>query len=962
MAVEMTADKFLAVLRRSRLIAEDRLKALLKALHDRGLPVDDARAIAKGLVRRGELTRWQAEKLLEGKYNGFWLGDYRVLGLLGEGGMGSVFLAEHSLLKRQCAVKVLPAKRVKDATYLPRFIREAQAAAALDHPNIVRAYDVDHTVVNEQQIHYLAMEYVKGRNVDAVIKDGGPLDLQTATEIARQAANGLAHAHEAALVHRDIKPSNLLLNEHGIVKILDLGLAKSFDEDEEASLTVAHNQGLLGTADYLSPEQAVDSHAVDHRSDIYSLGCTLYCMLTGHPPFTKGTVAQRIAAHRLDSPPPIRRDRPEVPADLVEIVDKMMAKDPTDRFQTAQEVAQQLDAWLRRHKAPAAGIPAHGSPTTDPVAEPSPDAKTTQSRHRPAEPAVGIDLGTTYSVVAYLDGDGKPATVVSQEGDPTTPSVVFFDRAGPVVGKEAARVAEFEPDRVARCAKRDMGESSYHKPIRGERFPPEVIQAIVLRQLKHDAQLHLGEFRKAVITVPAYFNEPRRKATQDAGQLAGLEVLDIINEPTAAAIAYGVGRGFMTGEGTAQQHETVLVYDLGGGTFDVTLMHIRGGHYRALATAGDVYLGGIDWDQRIAENVADRFLQEHGINLREHHGDWERLMQDAADAKRSLTARQDVTIRAEHGGKRFRTRLTRDEFQSLTADLLERTRTTVKKLLKEARLDWKHVTRLLLAGGATRMPMVRTMLEAESGLKVDHSLSPDQAVAHGAALYAGVLLRQGGRRLRGVSVQNVSSHDLGVLAIERATGRQRRRLMIPRNTPLPASTVGQFRTARDGQTSVVVPVVEGGTDSGTNATHIGQCIVKDLPENLPARTPVSVKFQYGQNGRLTVQASLPTAKCEATLVIERSTGLSSSGLKRWKTAIEKGLGVEDDAVDDEAHGAVPDASAVVDESPAVLELDESDSASSEDTLAVEDIDTGPPGPEPPPPDDSALGRFLDGFR
>lgn len=776
-----------------------------------------------------------------------------------------------------------------------------------------------------------------------MIDRGGPLDIPVAVDIARQAAEGLTHAHKAGLVHRDIKPANLLLDERGVLKILDLGLAKSSRDEDEASITLAYDEKVLGTANYLSPEQARNSHAVDHRTDIYSLGCVLYCMLTGRPPFDTGSAAQRIAAHQQSEPPPLTQKRPDVSTDLAEIVEKTMAKDCDQRFQTAAEVAQQLDAWLARNESPAAEETAIGSGGGQ------------------SGPAVGIDLGTTYSCVALLDDDGRPTTLLNEEGDATTPSVVFFDRSGPVVGREAEKAAEFEPDRIARFAKRDMGEAAYHRTICGEPFPPEVIQSLVLRKLQRDAQLQLGEFRQAVITVPAYFNEPRRKATQDAGRLAGLDVLDIINEPTAAAIAYGVKHGFISAAGTTEQREIVLVYDLGGGTFDVTLMDIRGGHYRALATGGDVYLGGIDWDERIATFVADRFQQQRGVDLRQDEAAWERLLHEAAEAKRSLTAREEVAIPVVHDRGRLRVTLPRSEFEALTADLLERTRVTVRRLIKEAHLRWDQVTRLLLVGGATRMPMVRKMLEAESGLKVDRSLSPDEAVAHGAAIYAGILLRRGGDRLQGISVRNVNSHDLGVLAVERATGRQRRRLMIARNTPLPASAHGDFRTARKGQSTVLVPVVEGGTDSGAHATHIGQCTVQDLPADLPARTPVTVTFQYAQNGRLTVRASLADSKHEAKLVIQRAKGLSREDLDHWQSRLDEGIPLKDEHRAAESNTRRDDTSAAPEEMQIHVSRRPAAKVSPADSIAAEDIDVGDPEPESVAPDDTSLDEFLKGL-
>ncbi|MBL7041034.1 MAG: Hsp70 family protein, partial [Pirellulaceae bacterium] len=368
--------------------------------------------------------------------------------------------------------------------------------------------------------------------------------------------------------------------------------------------------------------------------------------------------------------------------------------------------------------------------------------------------AVGIDLGTTFSAVAYLDRSGVPQTILNMEGDLSTPSVVYFDESEAVVGKEAVKAAAYEPDSVAQFAKRDMGKPAYHKPIRGVQLPPEVIQAAVLQKLREDAELRLGQVKDVVITVPAFFNEPRRNATMDAGRLAGLRVVDIINEPTAAAIAYGVKAGFVTSSGEVQRRESILVYDLGGGTFDVTLMEIEGSTYTALATDGDVQLGGIDWDRRIADHVAETFIEQLGTDPREDQAGFQLLLQEAEDAKRTLSSRSNITIRYSHQGKRIQVVLTRDELESLTSDLLQRTMFTVEKLLRDAKRGWSDLTRILLVGGSTRMPMVGRALEEQSGMKVDRSLSPDEAVAHGAALYAGIL-QQGGRATdRNLAVKN----------------------------------------------------------------------------------------------------------------------------------------------------------------------------------------------------------------
>lgn len=501
-------------------------------------------------------------------------------------------------------------------------------------------------------------------------------------------------------------------------------------------------------------------------------------------------------------------------------------------------------------------------------------------------PIIGIDLGTVNSVVAHLDEDGKPVTIHNAEGDLTTPSVVLFDSAGIVVGKEALKAAALEPEIVAAYAKREMGEAAYSKPIRGHRLPPEVVQSFVLRKLREDASLVLGDVSQAVVTVPAFFNEPRRKATQDAGRLAGLDVLDIINEPTAAAIAFGVHRGFLSPKGAALQPERVLVYDLGGGTLDVTVMRIQGTQFEAVATAGDVYLGGVDWDRALADLVAEQFVQQFQLDPREDPVALGRLMQEAEDAKRSLSQRTEVTVPLEYGGHRGRFRVSRIQFEAATAGLLDRTRFTTAKVLQEAGMPWSELTRILLVGGSTRMPMVHAMLERESGIKPDRSISPDEAVAHGAAIYAGMLSRLAAGQRPPLSVVNVNSHNLGVLGIEPDTGRPRNRVLIPRNTPLPASQRKKFKTYQDNQPNVAVKVVEGGDSSGQHATQIGKCVVRDLPPGLPKGTPVEVAFRYQPNGRLLVEARLPTVDRSAALEIERFSGLTEADLLEWQRRLE----------------------------------------------------------------------------
>jgi|GEM_PF-398104 serine/threonine-protein kinase len=353
---KLTAESFFNLIQQSGLIEHSRLQPLIEKMQQAGVDMTDSAAVSAWLVEHGPLTQWQTNKLLQGKHKGFTLGKYKLMELLGKGGMSSVYLAEHQLMRRRCAIKVLPMKRVNDSSYLERFHREARAVASLDHPNVVRAYDIDHELDGDRAIHFLVMEYVKGQSIQDIVKDHGVVSIENAAEYFRQAALGLESAHKSGLVHRDVKPGNLLVDLGGVVKVLDLGLARFNESTDEsgAPLTVAHDEKVLGTADYLAPEQALDSHSVDHRADIYALGCTMYFALTGHPPFREGTLTQRLMWHQVKEPPEISESRPEVDQTdagraLVAIIKKLMAKPVGDRHQSMKEVSDVLFQWLKQY-------------------------------------------------------------------------------------------------------------------------------------------------------------------------------------------------------------------------------------------------------------------------------------------------------------------------------------------------------------------------------------------------------------------------------------------------------------------------------------------------------------------------------------------------------------------------------------------------------------------------------------
>lgn len=440
----ISAESFLSLIQQSGLVEPDRLQREVDDLEDQGLNVAEASTLADSLIERDLLTEWQAEKLLRGKHKGFTLGKYRLRRLLGKGGMSSVYLAEHVLMRRQCAIKVLPIKRVEDTSYLARFHREARAVASLDHPNIVRAYDIDHETEGEKDIHFLVMEYVDGESLHEHVKAKGPLTLDNTAEFFRQAALGLDNAHKNGLIHRDVKPGNLLIDSSDVVKVLDLGLARFSEVADDNPLTLAHEEKVLGTADYLAPEQALDSHTADHRADIYGLGCTAYFALTGYPPFREGTLTQRLMFHQTKEPPAIAGERPEIGntprgVELAKIVGQMMAKKPEERFQTMDDVATALARWLKiyatsdwRDAHPDAFLKSDAATSGGAV----PVAKAVAV---PVARAIAPDVAAPATAVATA-GDTLLETSVEEPADVATPI------SPPVIDSEISpAVAEASP-------------------------------------------------------------------------------------------------------------------------------------------------------------------------------------------------------------------------------------------------------------------------------------------------------------------------------------------------------------------------------------------------------------------------------------------------------------------------------------------------------------------------------------
>ncbi len=514
--------------------------------------------------------------------------------------------------------------------------------------------------------------------------------------------------------------------------------------------------------------------------------------------------------------------------------------------------------------------------------------------------AVGIDLGTTYSCLSYLNEHGEPVTLPNQEGELTTPSIVMFDGKDVIVGTEALRNAVLKPTHVVQNAKRFIG-SNKTWTIEKKTYTPVDIGALVLKKMLDAAAEQIGPITQAVITVPAQFSDWQRQATVEMGFQSGLKRVDIINEPVAAALCYVLGsEGLWFSELTDEQR--ILVYDLGGGTFDLSLVKYHKDEVKVLASTGDLKLGGIDWNEALSNAICDRFAREYGDDPRNDPESMQLLAMAVENTKRSLTVRPRAALTCSHGKHRKVYQIELPEFEKLTKPLLARTISITRDLQKAYQFGLKQTDTILTTGGSSRMPAIKKALNELGFRTLNTSLSPDQSISHGATYYAGMLLTNADfaksilspkatAKLQRIKQRSVNARALGILIRDTKKGTRIPHYLIPENTELPTSITQTFGTVVPNQRRVNLHIVESGTIADQQFVELGTCIVEDLPPNLPEQSFVEVTITYNEQARVEVTAKDVTSGKQAQTVIVRQENL----VAKPKSAKDAAPVADDDA-------------------------------------------------------------------
>ncbi len=826
------------------------------------------------------------------------VGEYEIQRLLGAGGMGRVFLAEHVRMHRIVALKMLPAKRMADAVSVERFYGEVRAASRLLHPNIVTAFDAG----EDAGIHYFAMEYVDGRTLTDIVTEDGPLSVGDAASVIRQASLGLLHAHRAGIVHRDVKPGNLMRASDGTIKVLDLGLARlgNLQAEAKGSRGAVRTGGapadggaispkpkvgrLVGTLPFMSPEQLEDPEAADARSDIYSLGATLCFLLTGRSPFS-GEFLDQVYGHRHGEIPDLMQLREDVDLRYSHIFCRMMAKSPGERYASLDEVIEELADYAEHSSAPSWLAEFTRKPTGG-------EASTVRSgsTHGRTSPVLGLDLGMFYGAAAEA-GPGREVHSLSAGGpkQPLFRMAVASDGQELMFGGDAISLRSDHPRRVAHCVPMYLGQPSVQRRIAGQACPPEVLLALMMKRIVKNGWRADDRPAAVALTVPASYDQLHRRSMLQAATMAGFESVRLVDRCLAVAQSRLLASQLPGNVDPAlgfevESEESLLFVGLTGQALEVAVLRREASRLEQLATAGHWNHGTLLWLQRLVDLAAETFKRAEGFDPRQHLTSAARLQISCERAMNAFLLLPTVEVRIQRRGRTISVPVRREVWLARCGDLIERLRDTIELACSYAGIASLSIDRCLILGPLLRIPELQAKVLSGLNTKVALETADRTDSASGAAgCLAGELPGRGEWMM---PPRNVSSQSIGIV-VEDTKGRRRILPIIPRGTLLPARTNRRLRIGPD-RPAMTLSLVESSGLEGDEWHTLGRHEFA-FDNDAPAHPPRSrnIGFELDINGLLVVRSQTPGMPGSSKLKALPEPSLSDEEVASWVRWLEE---------------------------------------------------------------------------
>ncbi len=811
------------------------------------------------------------------------IGDYQIIELIGSGGMGQVYLAEHTRMQRIVAIKMLPVERMEDPEAIARFYDEVRAASRLMHPNIVTAFDAGEA----DGIHYLAMEYVDGQTLTKLVSRDGPMSVGAAAAAIRQAALGLLHAHRAGIIHRDVKPGNLMRASDGTVKVLDLGLARissasllSEDRGEQHDALKADDDSvsskgrLVGTLPYMSPEQLDDPDSADARSDIYSLGATLYFLLVGRPPFT-GEYLDQVYGHRHGEIPDLMQVRDDVDMQFAHLFNRMMAKSPQERYASLDEVIEDLGDY-----ASQTDTPLWLAEFTQRATVPDQSTVSGGSTSGALSRVFAIDLGMFFSASAEATPNGGIKPLSAGEDNPLFRMALASEDDGKLVfGARAMDRRGTHPHRLIHCLPMYIGKPLVDREVAGRQCPPEVLLAMLLRRIKENAWPGKSVPQATAITVPSSYDQLHRQSVMMAARMAGYSSVRLVDRSLAAVQSLYLERDLESLEADEagierDLEETILFVGLTGQASEVAVILRDSARLHQLATAGHWHTGTLPWLHRLVDLTAKAFIEKQNFDPRQSIKSASRLQMACEKAMNTMLLMPSARVKIVVSQQERSVNIERSHWLEACQDLVEGLRRTTLNACERAGVSLAKIQTCVTLGPLMRIPLIRDAVLQD--LNPNASIQPiDRAeTARGAAAcLAAELPGRGGLTM---PPRGVSSQSIGIV-VEDAKRRRRILPIIPKGTSLPARTNRRLRVGRD-RDSMTLSLVESSGVAGESWHSLGRYDFKITDKAIRSRM---IGFEINVNGLLQVRAQLPGKPGSAKMPSLPEPSLDEEAIEQW---------------------------------------------------------------------------------